>query len=386
MQSDQGRFAANRTIAVLLPVALLVVLGVAFVFADPAAWIDNGAPPAEEIAFERVELREGQFILHVRNAVSAPVSIAQVMVDDAFWAFTADPGADLDAFGRATIVVAYPWVEGEPHVVALLTNSGLVWEHEVAVSLPTPQPDAGSLARYALIGILVGLVPVAAGMAFLPAMRDAPARWTNALLAFTLGLLAFLAIDTIGEGIELAGEVPGSYQGLALLAGAALLAIVAVLALERATRGTAWSLALLIAVGIGLHNMGEGLLIGSAFALGSLALGSALILGFAVHNVTEGPAIVAPVAQGGIRLGLARFGLLAAIAGLPTVLGAWIGAFTTSGLLSVVFFGLGAGAILVVLLQVGKAMARDGALVTTLNAVAFIVGYAVMLATSLLTA
>ena len=56
-------------------------------------------------------------------------------------------------------------------------------------------------------------------------------------------------------------------------------------------------LALLVAIGIGLHNLGEGLAIGTSFATGALALGAFLVVGFAIHNTTEGLAIVAPVAQ-----------------------------------------------------------------------------------------
>ena len=374
-----------RWIPLLLPIVLLVVLAGALVIGDPGARLDRGAPPPEELAFDRVTLSDTGITARVRNAVGADVSIAQVMVDDAFWDFTADPGVDLGPFDATTITIPYPWVEGEPHVVALVTNSGLVWEHEIAVATVTAAPGPAAFVDYALIGLLVGFLPVAAGMAFFPAMRDAPPRWTAAILAFTLGLLAFLAVDTIGEGLELAEEMPGSYQGLGLFFGAALLALLGVLALDRLTKGSAWGLALLIAVGIGLHNLGEGLLIGSAFSLGSLALGTALIVGFAVHNVTEGPAIVAPLVRGR-SLPWGRFLALAAIAGLPTVVGAWIGAFASVSVLPTIFFGLGAGAILVVLVQVGLAMRRDGATITPLNVVAFAIGYAVMLLTSLLTA
>ena len=375
----------NRGLALALPIALLVLLVAAFALADVGSLVASNAPPPEELAFDRVTLTDTGIVARVRNAVGADVSIAQVLVDDAFWEFTADPGVDLGPFDATTLTIPYPWVEGEPHVVAIVSNTGLVWEHEIAVATVTPRPAAAPLAEYALIGLLVGFVPVAAGMAFLPAMRETPPRWTNALLAFTLGLLAFLAVDTVEHGLELAEGVPGSYQGLGLFFGAALLAIVGVLALERLTHATPWGLALLIAIGIGLHNLGEGLLIGSAFALGSLALGTALIVGFAVHNVTEGPAIVAPMVRGG-RLSWGRFLALAAIAGLPTVLGAWLGAFASVSVLPVLFFGLGAGAILVVLVQVGRAMRSEGPVLTPLPMLAFALGYAVMLATSLLTA
>lgn len=375
----------NRGLALALPIALLVVLVAAFALGDVGSLVPNNAPPPEELAFDRVTLTDTGIVARVRNVVGADVSIAQVMVDDAFWEFTAEPGVDLGPFDAATLTIPYPWVEGEPHVVALVSNTGLVWEHEIVVATRTPQPDAPAFLDYAIIGILVGFLPVAAGMAFLPALRETPPRWTNALLAFTLGLLAFLAVDTVGEGLELADEVPGSYQGLGLFFGAALLAILGVLALDRLTHGSPWGLALLIAVGIGLHNLGEGLLIGSAFSLGSLALGTALIVGFAVHNVTEGPAIVSPMVRGG-RLSWTRFLTLAAIAGLPTVAGAWLGAFTSVSVLPVAFFGLGTGAILVVLVQVGRAMRKEGQVLTALNMLAFAIGYAVMLATSLLTA
>lgn len=403
-QGGQGR-QANRLVTLGLPILLLVALAAAFFLLQPAQWLDNGAPPAEELTFERVELAEGKIIAHVRNAVSAPVSIAQVMVDDAFWKYEISPGAELDGYARGTVTIPYPWVEGEPHVVAIITHTGLVWEHEIVVATTTPVVSSGSLGTYALIGLLVGFVPVAAGMAFYPAMRDASARWTTAILAFTLGLLAFLAVDAIGEGLELAEGVPGSYQGVGVFFGAALLALVVVLAIERATRSTPWSLALLIAIGIGLHNLGEGLLIGSAFSVGALALGGALILGFAIHNVTEGPAIVAPLAaarrkgadafadassddaraRSSAGLGWKRFALLAAAAGLPTVLGAWLGAFYATGILSVLFFGLGSGAIVVVLIQVGRELRKEGEALTVLNMVGFALGYLVMIATSLLT-
>lgn len=378
----------RRAVATLAaPLVLLALLVGALVVLDPASRFDNGAPPVEELAFERTVLEPGRIILHVRNAAATENTIEQVIVDDAYWLFTMEPGSrTLGRYEKGVITVEYPWVDGEAHLVVLLTSSGTVFEHEIPVAVETPRPTAKSIGDYALIGIVVGVLPVVVGMAFFPALRRAADRHYNAVLALTLGVLAFLLVDTVIEGFELAAELPASYRGTGLLAASALVAVLAVLGLERAMRGrgSAAATAILIAVAIGVHNMGEGLLIGSAFALGSLTLGTTLIAGFALHNVTEGPAIVSPLARGG-TLPLGRFILLAALAGVPTVFGAWMGAFATTSIWSVVFFGLGAGAIIVVLLQVGGAMRREGSGVwAPMNLAAFALGFLVMAATALL--
>ena len=370
------------------PLVLLALLVGGLLVLDPASRFQTAAPPVEDLAIERVQLSPGVITLHVRNAAATPNVVEQVLVDDAYWRFAMDPESrTLGRYGGGVITLEYPWVEGEAHVVKLLTSSGTAFEHEIPVAVETPSPTAKALGDYALIGLLVGVVPVAAGMAFFPLLRRTADAHYDAVLALTLGVLAYLAIDTVSEGLELAGEVPAAFHGTALFAGAALVAVLAVLGLERAMRGrgSVVTVAVLIAVAIGLHNMGEGLLIGSAFALGSLTLGSALIVGFALHNVTEGPAIVSPLSKGaGLPWG--RFLLLAALAGIPTVLGAWLGAFASTTLLSVLFFGLGAGAIVVVLVQVAGAMRKDAPLLTGLNMAAFAVGFLLMAATALLVA
>jgi zinc transporter ZupT len=145
-------------------------------------------------------------------------------------------------------------------------------------------------------------------------------------------------------------------------------------------------LALLVAVGIGLHNFGEGLAIGAAFALGEAALGTLLIIGFTLHNTTEGLAIIAPIAKERPSIGtLIKLGL---IGGLPTIAGAWLGGLLYSPVAAVLFLGLGAGAIAQVVVQISKQVAGGRPLVERFASVptmiGLLAGFAVMYATGML--
>jgi zinc transporter ZupT len=214
----------------------------------------------------------------------------------------------------------------------------------------------------------VGIIPVAIGMLWLPWLRGVDARWIKFLLAFTIGLLAFLGIEALLEGTDIATTSAQVFGGAALVwlgAAAAFLSLSGVDSWLRSRRGgkgsSNWGYhaALLVAIGIGLHNLGEGLAIGSAYAVGSLALGATLVVGFALHNTTEGLAIVAPVARDrAARVG--RLALLGLIAGAPAVLGAWIGASAYQPGIAALMFGIGAGAIAQVIVQIAPQV-RDGA-------------------------
>jgi zinc transporter ZupT len=352
----------------LVPLVLLGALLAVIVGMGPSELVRGDAvPPVERLAFTRVELAPGEIRLSVLNDGPDAVTIAQVMVDDAFWTFQADGGTQLAHLGRTRLTIPYPWVHGETHVVRLLTSTGLTFDHVIGVAVETPRPNARFFGVFALIGLYVGVVPVAIGLMWYPLMARMGKRGLEFLLALTIGLLVFLLVDATHDGLETAALVPGSFQGAVLFVFGAAAAYVALEAVgawlagrrrEHRERGgtiaSGWVLALLVAIGIGLHNFGEGLAIGSAFALGEMALGTLLIVGFTLHNTTEGLAIVAPLARdpasAGVRLAdLVKLGL---IGGVPTILGAWIGGFIYSPAIAVLFLALGVGGIAQVTRQI----------------------------------
>ena len=350
----------------LVPLLLIAALIGAFTALDAPGLTERLGPPAEELAVERAVLEPGSIELTVRNEGPDAVRLAQVMVNDAFVDFTVDE-PEVGRLGTQRVAVTYPWVEGEAYEIGLLTSAGGVIAHEIPVAVATPDPS-GFFGLMALLGLYVGVIPVALGMLWLPWLRRVPPSWMRALMALTVGLLVFLAVDAGVEGVELAGEGAAAFGGPALvflgaIAAFALLSGVSAWMEARRERARAagaggWRLALLVAVGIGLHNLGEGLAIGSAYAVGALALGASLVVGFALHNTTEGLAIVAPVADAPVRL--KRLVALGLIAGAPAILGAWIGAGAFQPALGAVLLGFGVGAIAQVIVQLAPAV-RDGA-------------------------
>jgi zinc transporter ZupT len=383
----QAAVRAPAWVLGLVPLLLLVAVVASFAILDGPGLGERNGVPVEEVSVERTVLEPGTIELTVRNDGPDPVRIAQAQVNDAFVPFAGGEAA-IGRLGTEKVRITFPWNEGEAYDVALLTATGGTVTHAIDVAAETPSTDVSFFGLMALLGIYVGVIPVALGMLWLPWIRRIPAGWLRAVMALTVGLLAFLAVDATLEGVELAGEGSQAFGGAALVflgAAVSYLALTGVSAwMERRRSGASGErLALLIAAGIGLHNLGEGVAIGSSYAVGALALGAFLVVGFAIHNTTEGLAIVAPLAGGKVSLG--RLALLGLVAGAPAILGAWIGAAAFNASIAAFLFGFGAGAIVQVIVQLAPSLRDDSGRTLHPGAVGgLLAGMAIMFATGLL--
>ena len=372
------------------PLLLLAVLVLGFLRFGPVGVFRKAFPPVEELTVERITIpAPGELRVRVVNSGPEPTTIAQVLVDDAIWAHTLDGPRTLGRLERRTLTIPYPWVEGEPVVVTLVTSTGLTFGGEVAVATESPRANGQFITTFALLGIYAGVIPVFLGLLWLPFLRTLRRRWLDFFLSLTVGLLVFLGVDALAESLEFAGALPGPYQGVGLVLLGVVGTPLALGMLGRRGRGadgvaSPLAVATLIAVGIGLHNLGEGLLIGSAYATGEIALGTFLVIGFLIHNTTEGLGIVAPLARE--RPTLARLLLLGALAGLPTIAGAWLGGFTYSPFWTTLFFAVGVGAIVQVVWVLSRMLTRGehGSFARPLTAAGLLVGMLIMYATGLL--
>jgi ZIP family zinc transporter len=357
--------------------------------------LGESAPPLDEFDIRRVEFHPGEIRIRVTNPQRDDLTIASVTVDDAIVPYDVHGPTTLGRLRSAEILVQYDWVPDEPISVGVTSSTGIETTKDIAAAVRTPEASAKSFFGYALIGTLVGIVPIALGLLWLPSLRRAAPEWLAAFMALTAGLLSFLAIEALSEALELQAALPSALGGAGLvLLGVALSYLFLTAVSNRLGRGGGGgvgagglALATLVAIGIGLHNLGEGLAIGSSFALGELALGTFFIVGFMIHNVTEGLGIAAPLSKGG-SVSWQRLAALALVAGAPAILGAWLGGFVTSDLLGVVFFAAAAGAAFQVVVEVTRYVARTapGGLASPHVLGGFLAGIVVMYVTGLLVA
>ncbi len=384
--------AAPKSFTWVLALVPLLLLGVvlAYIVVTGGGMRELAGPPVESLKIERVTLPAPDLIkIQVINDGPAEITIPQVLVDDAFWQFSVTPSTTIPRLGRATYTLAYPWVAEEAHAIQLISSLGTVFAAEIPVAIQSPVFDWSLFLRFALIGFYVGVIPVGLGMLWYPWMRNLSRNAMNFILSLTIGLLAYLAVGTYLDALEFAAELPAFWQGTPLVLLIAALSLGILLALTNKPKKAVLNndepdtlgLSYRIALGIGLHNLGEGLAIGAAFALGEAALGTFLVIGFTLHNITEGVGIAAPVVRK--NPGWKHWIQLALLAGFPAVIGVWVGGFAFNPILATIFLAIGIGAIVQVIWEVGRLVAKDTAkiglpLVNWTNLAGVFTGVAIM--------
>lgn len=376
------------------PLLLLALLIVFFINNNPIEVTSSNLPPIEELSFQRIELKPNHIDFTVTNGGPDNVEISQLIIDEAYWNFEIEGNKILSRLESAVIHTDYPWVEAEPFEIVIITSSGTTFAHEVELATQTPTLGLSQFLAYGLVGVYIGIIPVGLGLLWYPAMRRMGKVGLNFALSLTIGLLVFLFIDTFLEALEVSTLLPGVFQGIPLVLFIALLTWLAITAIgngrsvvDRTTPEGHRFIAFLIALGIGFHNLGEGLVVGAAFALGEAALGSFLVIGFIMHNITEGIGIIAPVTREKPKISWFLWMLL--LAGGPAIIGTWIGAFAFSPLLAIIFLGIGMGAIWQVIFEVGMLIQRDAKKTNTPvinwpNLVGLAVGISIMYFTAFL--
>jgi len=379
----------------LVPVVLLALAVGGYVATGSSlvGLIGSNPPQADEFDVRRVEFKPGEIRVRATNPQPSELAIASVTVDDAIVPFTVDGDSTLGRLRSSTVVIPFDWVKDDPITVGITSSSGIETVEEIPAAVETPGVTGSAFLGYGIIGFLVGVVPVALGLLWLPSLRRVDPRWLTAFMALTAGLLVFLGVEALFEAFELQAAVPGAFggPGLVLLGLAVSYLTMTFLSGRFSASGGGKALggaalALLVAIGIGLHNFGEGLAIGTSFAFGQLTLGSFLIVGFMVHNVTEGLGIAAPAADEGATLSWPRLAALTAIAGAPAILGAWMGGFIANDVLAVLFFGAAAGAAFEVVVEVLRYIKRrdPAGLRSGFALGGFLAGIAVMYVTGLI--
>jgi zinc transporter ZupT len=348
---------------VLLLVPLLLLAGVItlFVFTKGAGLNVTPAAPIETLQFERTILRPGQIELHLRNTSPQEITIAQININDAIWPYTISPGNTIARLGTAVLVLHYPWVQAEAYEITVFSSNSIPFETSIPVATTTAAASADTLWSFTLIGVYVGIIPVALGMFWLPAIKSLGPRAMMFLMSATVGLLVYLGIDATSEALEVGGKLGDAFQGVGIVGigiiGTFLLLDVIgrkQMNVGRSEAGQRMTLAAMIAVGIGLHNLGEGLAIGAAYTVGAAALGTFLVVGFIIQNITEGLGIIVPISKD--KPTIRSLALLGLIGGGPAIVGAWVGGLVYSQPLSVLFLVIGAGAVFQVAYEISRQM------------------------------
>jgi zinc transporter, ZIP family len=425
MEREEGNIRNTHRISkrtILFGVVPFIVIGAMIVLLlnSPGILFQSSIKPLPEISIEKVEFSDDTIVAFVRNTGPSEITIAQADVNDRIYPAAIEPGQTLTRLADARVIIPFVWNTGEPYSIGITTDDGTRFEKTINSAAPAPRPTVGQASTFALIGTYVGIIPVMMGLVWYPFIRRLSPNKYNFFLSLTAGLLVFLGIDALLESNEIAvNALAPAFNAQILIIMVAIVSFISLLyvsqrLIQRAskrskpdieyktgysshsepepdlelsdTRSSSTSfqqqllirpiaISMMIAIGIGLHNFGEGLAIGAAVLLGEVALSSFLILGFTLHNTTEGLAIVAPMAKSR-RIPVTKLMIMGLIAGGPTIMGAWIGGFLYSPIATIIFLSIGAGAIFQVVYSIGSWMYHTNGSRGLLNNHSIIIGFA----------
>jgi zinc transporter, ZIP family len=424
MEREESNIANTYRISkrtILFGIVPIIVIGAMIIFLlnSPGILFQSSVKPLPKISFEKVEFSDDGIVAFVRNTGPSNTTIAQADVNDRIHPAAIEPSKMLTRLADAKVIIPFVWNIGEPYKIGITTDDGTRFEKTVNSAAPAPRPTVGQASSFAIIGTYVGIIPVMMGLIWYPFIRRLSPNKYNFFLSLTAGLLVFLGIDALLESNEIAvNSLASVFNAQILIIMVAIVTLITLMyvsqrLIQRASKRSNSELeykarylshsepdsglsdirsssssssqqqllirpiaiSMMIAIGIGLHNFGEGLAVGAAVLLGEVALSSFLILGFTLHNTTEGLAIVAPMAKSR-RIPVTKLMIMGLIAGGPTIIGAWIGGFLYSPIATVIFLSIGAGAIFQVVYSIGSWMYHTNGSRGLLNNHWIIIGFA----------